>query len=145
MNIVGSLDKSDAMLFSQLCAFVIQIGNPVAVVYDFNHKIYVDAGINFGSLSHLESTGLLHFQTFTTYTRTNLGLKVLSTTSIAHSGLNFHSNRRVAIGWMSRHVLLTRAGMELGALSWRTTRRRFCGFCEGALEELWTKDRNRRR
>ena len=55
VNLVGSLDKSDATLFSKLCGFVFMVAGPTAVVFDFNHKIYNDVGVNFGSLSHLES------------------------------------------------------------------------------------------
>ena len=61
VNLVGSLDKSDAMLFSQLCGFVFMIGNPTPLIYDLSHKIYTDAQVNFSSVAHLESTGLIHF------------------------------------------------------------------------------------
>jgi len=75
VNLVGSLDKSDATLFSQLCGFVFEIGGPTALIFEFDHKIYNDAGINFHVLDHLESTGLLHLNSIGGYARRVSGQK----------------------------------------------------------------------
>jgi hypothetical protein len=75
VNLVGSLDKSDATLFSQLCCFMFLIGFPTALIFDLNHKIYNDVGITFDAVSHLESAGLIHLGAVGGCERRNLGEK----------------------------------------------------------------------
>jgi Protein of unknown function (DUF2806) len=64
VDLLGSLDKSDAALFTQLCSFNFDLGALSPLIYDSENKIYTDRGINFSSLSHLESMGLIHFTQF---------------------------------------------------------------------------------
>lgn len=63
MNFLSDLDKGDAGLFTGLCGFGWMIGNVVPLVYDEQHPIYTNHGINFGALIHLESIALIQFQT----------------------------------------------------------------------------------
>src|SRR6266566_3773217 len=75
VNLVGSLDKSDAMLFSRLCGFGFTIAqNFDPLIFNTDHKIYSDAGIHFGGISHLESTGLIQFSV-ADYYRTGISQK----------------------------------------------------------------------
>lgn len=64
ISLLSSLDKSDADLFTHLCGFGWQIGNVVPLIYDEQNEIYNKHNINFGSLNHLESIGLIQFQSF---------------------------------------------------------------------------------
>ena len=64
INLLASLDKSDADLFTRLCGFGWHIGNVVPLVYDEQNEIYNKHNINFNSLAHLESIGLVQFQSF---------------------------------------------------------------------------------
>jgi hypothetical protein len=60
VNFLSDLDKSDAELFTNLCGFVWVIGGSFTpLIYEFLHPIYKDKGIDFNSLSHLESIGLI--------------------------------------------------------------------------------------
>lgn len=62
VNLVADLDKSDASLFVSLCGFVWMLaGNPHPLIFDTQHDIYNRQGIDFNSVGHLESLGLIHF------------------------------------------------------------------------------------
>ena len=61
VNFLGSLDKSDAELFTSLCGFGWFVGGVVPLIYGVNDPIYNDVGINFSSLKHLDEIGLISF------------------------------------------------------------------------------------
>lgn len=64
INFLGSLDKTDATLFTALCGFGWIIGNEIVpLVYKLDEAIYMKHGINFDVLSHLDNIGLLRFMT----------------------------------------------------------------------------------
>jgi hypothetical protein len=67
VNFLSDLDKSDAELFTRLCGFVWIFGGFTPLIYEYQHQIYKDKGINFDSLSHLESIGLIQFNSFGSY------------------------------------------------------------------------------
>src|ERR1700730_13877786 len=62
VNMLADLDKVDAELFMRLCGFVWMIGDlvPLPLVFD-RGDIYVRNNISFSTLSHLESLGLIQF------------------------------------------------------------------------------------
>jgi hypothetical protein len=64
LQVVSNLEKNDAHLITSLCRFAWTIDNerPVAVVVNYNDKIYADDGINFASLAHLEAIGIIKFE-----------------------------------------------------------------------------------
>ena len=72
VNLLGDLDKKDAELFQSLCRFVWVIGSLTPLVFDTDEKIYTDHGINFGSLSHLDSLGLIQFGVVSGFAKTRL-------------------------------------------------------------------------
>ncbi len=76
VNFLSSLDKGDAGLFTQLCKFGWMIGNMVPLIYDVENDIYNKHGINFNSLNHLESIGLIQFNEITNYQRIKLPKKI---------------------------------------------------------------------
>ena len=61
VNFLGSLDKTDANLFTNLCGFGWLIGDVVPLIYDKNASLYNDQGIDFSALSHLDDIGLISF------------------------------------------------------------------------------------
>lgn len=62
VNLVADLDKRDAELFTNLCRFVWIIGGRLQpLVFDPQHEIYKQHGVDFGSLSHLDTLGLVQF------------------------------------------------------------------------------------
>ena len=130
VNLVGSLDKSDATLFSKLCGFVFMVAGPTAVVFDFNHKIYNDVGVNFGSLSHLESAGLIHLDPLSSYLRGGLGHKGFIQYFDSRVWIEFPQERTEGNQLNVGHVLLTKAGTELATLSGAQPREGFVEFAK---------------
>lgn len=111
VNLLADLDKEDAVLFVQLCGFGWMIGNVVPLVFDVQAGIYNDQGINFNTLSHLESLGLLQFNHLSSFRR----LRLPKSSTVHYYGqpvtLSFpkEADNDLALG----NVLLTRAGQQL--------------------------------
>lgn len=62
IDFVRSIDKEDAHLFTNFCRFVWHLWEPMPLIFDIRDKIYSDRGINFNSLKHLETLGLISFE-----------------------------------------------------------------------------------
>ena len=69
VNFLSDLDKTEAELFTKLCGYGWQIGVIVPLVFDVDAEIYNKHGINFNTVSHLESIGLVHFNNLTDFIR----------------------------------------------------------------------------
>lgn len=67
IHLVASLDKSDALLFTKLCSYVWDVGLLVPIVFDTKHDIYKTNEIDFISLTHLDSLGLINFDSLSGY------------------------------------------------------------------------------
>ncbi len=63
VNLLSDLDKRDAELFKTLCGFAWMIVHLVPLVFGSEIELYNSHGINFETLSHLESLGLIQFGT----------------------------------------------------------------------------------
>lgn len=127
VNLLGSLDKSDAWLFSQLCRFVVTIAYPTPLVFKPDHKIYNEVRINFATLNHLESAGLIHLNGSGGYLQT-----FLSPTNLAHY---FDSQFRIEFPQGGKFnvlntgiVIFTQSGAELAPLSGAQPREGFLDF-----------------
>ncbi len=72
VNFLSDLDKRDAEMFTRLCGFGWMVGNVIPLIYDFKDPIYNNQGINFNSLIHLESIGLIQLNTFSNFMRLEL-------------------------------------------------------------------------
>src|SRR5712692_371705 len=72
VNFLASLDKIDAQLFTNVCKFGWMIGWVVPLIYDVRIEIYGKWGIHFSSLKHLDSIGLIQFDSLASYLRTKL-------------------------------------------------------------------------
>ena len=111
VNLLADLDKGDAELFMRLCGFGWEIGNVAPLVYDFHDEVYNRHGIEFASLNHLESLGLIQFNDITGFRRVKVPKKATV----------FYYGRRVELTFPKDadndlqlgKVLLTRAGQEL--------------------------------
>jgi hypothetical protein len=115
VNFLSSLDKTDAWLFTQLCALGWMIDEQlVPVVYDTFAGVYLRHGIGFNTLSHLASIGLIQFHNLDGFLR--LGLPRLTTASYYGQPvrLTFSSdaNNSMDIG----KVMLTKIGQELAPI-----------------------------
>ena len=72
VNFLGDLDKTDAELFQNLCSFGWIVGAFTPLIFDSKAEIYNKKGINFASLTHLDSIGLIQFQHLSGFLRTEL-------------------------------------------------------------------------
>ncbi len=87
------------------------IGNVVPLIFDVQASIYNDHGINFNSLSHLESLGLIQFNHLSSFKRLRL----------PKSATVFYYGQPVTLSFPTAadndldlgKVLLTRAGQQL--------------------------------
>lgn len=114
VNLMADLDKSDAELFMKLCSFGWIIGSFTPLIFDTSAQIYSDHGINFGAISHLESLGLIQFQSLSGYTRQKLpkNFTVLYCGVPLHLTMPKDTENSLEIG----KVILTKAGRELATI-----------------------------
>jgi hypothetical protein len=115
VNFMSTLDKRDAGLFTKLCTFGWVIGEFSPLIYDFEDEIYKKHEITFNTLKHLDSIGLIQFETLTRYSRGGLPKQPVVHYYGAPTVLDFlnkESNNEVDIG----HVLLTSIGNELAPI-----------------------------
>ena len=63
VNTLHTLDQKDAILFESLCRYVWVVREFIPLIFDETDEIYSQNGINFTSLQHLETIGLIHFLT----------------------------------------------------------------------------------
>jgi hypothetical protein len=111
VDLVATLDKPDAHLFSQFCRFIWMIfGFATPIIIDATANMYKSDGINFMSLTHLDNIGLITFNHLTGFMRQNLPNPVTA----------FYYDRPVTIertinvnDLQLGHVILTRAGEDL--------------------------------
>ena len=114
VNFLSDLDKADAELFAKLCGFGWMIGDVVPLVFDVRAEIYNKHGINFNSLSHLESIGLIQFNSIAGINRRNLTKKF----AVLYYGKSLtlempkDDDNELGIG----KVLLTKIGQELAPI-----------------------------
>lgn len=114
VNMLGSLDKTDARLFTSLCGFCWQIGDVVPLVFNEQEKLYNDQGIDFNALTHLDSIGLINFGVATSFSRLKLPkrLPVLDHGVVLILEFQQEKENSLDIG----KVLLTSSGQELAAI-----------------------------
>jgi hypothetical protein len=114
VNFLSSLDKNDAGLFTKLCKFGWMIDEFTPLIYDVRNNIYNKHKINFGTLSHLESIGLIKFNDFGGYRSIGLSKKVVILYYGRQILLEFEkeSGNELNIG----KVFLTKIGQELAPI-----------------------------
>jgi len=111
VNFLGDLDKRDAELFAALCSFGWIVGAFTPLIFDTQASIYNEKGLDFNTLTHLDSIGLIQFGSVSGFKRTCLPKKF----TISYCGLPLNltmekeEGNQLPIG----KVLLTQVGMEL--------------------------------
>jgi hypothetical protein len=114
VNLLADLDKGDAELFVRLCSFDWLIGTLSPLVFEVNDAIYNRFNIDFSSLSHLESLGLVQFNNLTGFLRVQLPKSF----AVSYYGRSVEltlpqdSSNQLDVG----KVLLTKAGQELAPI-----------------------------
>lgn len=114
VNFLGSLDKADAHLFTNLCSFCFYIGDETPLIYDAKNQIYADKGIKFASLTHLDDIGLINFSHISSFKRiglNQLGIFHYFGTPVLVQFKNANNNE-IETG----KVLLTKTGQQLAKI-----------------------------
>ena len=116
VNLLSDLDKSDAELFTKLCGFGWMIENLFTIlVFDETAEIYNRHRIDFDTLSHLNSIGLIQVEHAARFTRTSLPRRFDAHYYGKPLPLEIFSvdNNVLKIG----KTLLTKIGQELAPIS----------------------------
>lgn len=111
VDLVSSIDKKDAALFTKFCQFVWMLGIPCPLIYDVKDEVYSNEGITFSDLKHLDSIGLISFESVSGYQQQGLGKYAHFFYFGRPTLIEFQADKdnHVEIG----HVLLTNTGREL--------------------------------
>ncbi len=111
INVLSSLDKSDAELFRSLCSFGWDIAEIVPLVFNTNETYYAQSGIDFSALKHLDQIGLLSHEPVGGYRLNSLPQVIRSWYYGAEVEIKFKrpEENSLQIGT----VLLSKAGHEL--------------------------------
>lgn len=133
VNLLGSLDKSDAQLFTTLCGYIWLMGVNVPLIFDDESQIYNNHGIYFSILTHLDDIGLISLNSVMGFRRTEFKKRTLVQyyDNLIAIEFNKQEKNELDIGM----VILTSSGEQLS---------RICdskpveGFLEYVLEK-WAK------
>jgi len=114
VNLLSSLDKSDAEAFKSFCTFCVGVGFLWPVVFDTNHEVYTRHGVSFAGLLHLESVGLIQFDHLAGFSIKRATRKVHVEYYGTHLDLTMPKEREndLSMG----HTLLTQAGSQLAPI-----------------------------
>ena len=115
VNLLSGLDKAEALLFTKLCGFIVFIGEPTPLVFDESAQIYNRHGIDFSSLSHLDSIGLIQYGGLTGFLRKDMPKKV--TAGYYQRPIILQLPKDIENDLDIGKVLLTRIGKELAPIS----------------------------
>ena len=110
VDLVATLDKADAELFTNFCTFLWTASGSVPMIFDVNDQIFKNFGINFMSLTHLDDIGLISFSNIMTFSRLSLPRRAMLSYYGQHVIIEFPDDQN-NLG--TGHALLTRAGQEL--------------------------------
>lgn len=114
MNFLGDLDKRDAELFLALCRFGWFIGKFTPLIFDTEAPIYNEKGLNFNTLTHLDSIGLIQFNSLSGFRRK--GLPKTFTVSYCGQPLTLTMEDEQSTQLSIGKVLLTQVGIELALI-----------------------------
>jgi hypothetical protein len=108
---MASLDKQDAILFTKLCGFVWSVRSPVPLIFNSEDDIYVNNGINFSTLKHLDAVGLISFESLTGYKKRDFNKIVHTSYGKKTITLEFPKKDKndLSIG----HAIFTEVGLQL--------------------------------
>lgn len=114
VDFIASVDKKDAELFTKFCQFCWFSGDVAPFILDSENNIYNKQGINFISLKHLDSIGLISFESTTGYIRKGFSkyihISYFETTTLIE--FNKDTDNTLQGG----KVLLTQIGQELASV-----------------------------
>ena len=127
LNLLSILEKSEADLFAKLCNLHWQIQSQILpVIFNIENEVYKKHNINFSTLSHLDSIGLINFN----------NLSEFELNSIKHPFVSFYGDNRylfklpegvskINLG----RVMFTKTGKELSYICNRKLDNDYLQYC----------------
>jgi Protein of unknown function (DUF2806) len=115
LDTVATLEKSEAALFTQLCAFCWRLDEDVLTpfVFDDEHPVYTDHGITFDTLMHLNNIGLVTFTPAMSVSKRKLPNTLKASYFDKAVELVFPDDYHLDIG----NVIFTKTGEELAPIA----------------------------
>jgi len=118
LDLVRSLEKHEAELFRQICnrSIVDEDGRLIPIIADYHHATFAGSNLDFDSLSHLDSIGLIKYDAFSEYVENKR-----PETDVFRYGtkaLHLRLSQRKLNEWHLNvgHVLFTQMGSELARI-----------------------------
>ena len=113
-TVIADLDKTDALLFTQLCGFGWTIVQVVPLVFNVDNEVCKKQGIDFISLTHLDTLGLVRFDPIAGFRRVGYPQKAVVYYYSRLLELTFknESKNELKLG----QVLFTNAGQQLAPI-----------------------------
>lgn len=109
--LMSTLDKNEAQLFMKLCAFSWNVNGLVPLIFDEHNEIYINNGISFNSLRHLDAIGLISFEPLAGYRRMKLGKNMVI--SYQNKKLTLELPNEKDNDFSLGKVMFTDAGLQL--------------------------------
>ena len=115
LELVATMEKDEARLFTSLCGFTWKIAGVVPLVFDDLVEVYNKAGIDFETLTHLDAIGLVRFGAPTPFSQTKLPKNINVSYYRRRASLEFpaDSDNNLNIGY----VIFTLAGQQLASIA----------------------------
>jgi hypothetical protein len=113
VNLVATLEKTDAQLFTDLCSFAWMIGDLTVIIPLIDHSAITRKNITFSTLNHLDDIGLVKFNTLAEFKK--IGLPRIFTIFYYGTPLILElpdDNGEFTLG----KILLTKAGSQLAEI-----------------------------
>jgi hypothetical protein len=134
INLLGSLDKTDAQMFSKLCGFMWIIEEVDPLIYDEQESIYRDQGINFEALNHLDNSGLITYGPITGYSHTEMPKHIVVRYFNTLLNLEFVNSKDNEL--QTGVAIFTQAGSQLAKICGAKPVDRFYDY----IVEKWSKE-----
>ena len=134
VEFVSTLDKSDAQLFTNLCSFAWLSQEFVLLIYDLYHDIYKQQGITYAALTHLDTIGLITFNSITGFAVPELPKAISMSYHETTIDIEFQDDEKhkLDIG----NVVLTKIGKELAPLCGAMKSDEFVDYIISKWQEL---------
>lgn len=133
VNSLASLDKMDAKSFTSLCSFTWEVSDLDPIIFDYEKAVYVEQGVSFDMLSHLNDIGLISFSHIAGFSLKTLHRRVLAKYYGTPFIIEFknHDNNELEIGV----AMFTKTGRQLARICGSKP---IDGFVDYVIEQ-WTK------
>ncbi len=113
IEFMSTIDKSDAILFSDFCKFCWYFGGYKPLIIDYKNEIFEKYNISFSVLQHLDELGLITFNHLSGFTIT----ANVDNMDIGYYGrvlqLNFENSKTIKTGFVN----LTKIGKDIAKVS----------------------------